>query len=175
MKRSTSLRVILTSVLMGLVVPFAQAQQQQFGGISNKITQGTSYHIFATPGEATVEVLVLGGTGQGIYIVGAGTTLDQLLALTGGANMGSSSPDTRTKVTVRLYRQEGNQRTLVYENSMERMVAEPGLYPSLQNGDVFAIEIISRRRLRLRDAFFVFQAAVSVGLLIDRLVTRTRN
>lgn len=170
MKRSTSFRIVLASVLVGLMVPSAYAQQQ-FGGISNKITQGTSYHIFADPGEATVEVLVLGGSGQGIYIVGAGTRLDQLLALTGGVAIGSAAPDTRTRANVRLYRQEAGQRTLVYENSLEDMLAEPGLYPSLQDGDVFAIEVISKRRVRIREAFFIFNAIVSTGLLIERIVT----
>ena len=42
----------------------------------------------------------------------------------------------KTSVTVRLFREGGGRRDLVYEVSLERMLAEPDLYPPLQDGDV---------------------------------------
>ncbi|MCH8960503.1 MAG: SLBB domain-containing protein, partial [Bacteroidetes bacterium] len=60
-------------------------QAQTFGRVGTMIAEGSSYHVFAKPGEATVQIQVLGNVKfPGIYEVGVGTDLGQLLALTGG-------------------------------------------------------------------------------------------
>lgn len=153
------------------MVPSAQAQE--FGRLGDIQTSGTSYYVFARPGEATVQVLVL-GPGGGIYEVGAETRLDEFLALVGGApGFGTRSSGSRTKVTIQLYREEGGRRTLIYEAPMEEMFAEPGQYPRLQEGDVFVVETIERSRIGWRDVLSVVTGISSVILLVTRLAALT--
>ena len=153
MRRIPFFSIIYTSVLaFSISLP---VQAQDFGRVGKMLSQGTSYHVFAKPGEATVQVLVLGSVGAaGVYEVGVGTELDQLLALTGGTPM-ARTETSKTSVTVRLFREGGGRRDLVYEVSLERMLAEPDLYPPLQDGDVFTIETITTVRTRFgwRDVF----------------------
>jgi len=132
---------------------------------------GVSYHEFAKAGEATVEVLVMGSGGSGIYILGVGTTLDQLLALIGGVPMTSTS-NTQTRVTLRLFREEAGTRRLVYEAELTRLLTEPSAYPALQDGDVFTVEVESRvrRPFTWREGFFLFNSLVSAAFLIERIV-----
>ena len=122
-------------MLAGAGLALAPAAHAQ--GTSGVEQSGTSYHAFVRPGEVTVEVLVLGAGSDGLYEVGLDTRLDQLLALSGGALMTKEAQD---ETTIRLFRQEGGQRTLIYESSLERMLLEPGQYPALQDGDVFVVE-----------------------------------
>lgn len=135
------------------------------------ISSGTSYHIFAQPGEPTVEVFVLGSGHSGIYVVGASTTLLDLLALTGaGSNVIDDSEYVRG-ATVRLMREQGNTRTLVYERDFDQFLAEPDTYPSLQNGDIFTVEIKQRRRLGVRLVLEYASSLSSITLLVLRLAS----
>lgn len=148
-------------------------QAQDFAGISTRLTTGTSYHIFAKEGEATLQVLVLGSVGSpGVYEVGVATDLGQLLALTGGPPLESTTGSVRrsSEVTVRLFREEAGRRNLVYEAALERMLVEPGLYPALQDGDVFAVERITveRQRFGWREGLSLLSGLASLGLLIER-------
>lgn len=147
------------------------AQEQEFGGVSDLETQGTAYYVFARPGEATMQILVLGSIGSpGIYQVRVETELDELLGLTGGTPLATSTRS-ETTVTVRLFREGGGRRDLVYEAPLERMLVEPGLYPPLQDGDVLTIETITieRGRFGWRDAISIVTSLTSVVVLIDAI------
>ena len=102
MKRSRPFLIICTYALVCSITPLVQAQE--FKRFDNINAEGVSYHIFAKQGEATVQILVLGSMGSGIYEVGVGTELDQLLALLGGTTLATST-GSETRVTVRLFRE----------------------------------------------------------------------
>ncbi len=171
MKRSRPFLIICTYALVCSITPLVQAQE--FNRFDNMRAEGTSYHIFAKRGEATIQILVLGSTGSGIYEVGVGIELDQLLALTGGTTMATST-SSETRVTVRLFREGTGRRDLVYEAPLERMLAEPGLYPPLQDGDVLTVETITieRDRFGWRDALSIVTSLTSIVLLIDVIAGR---
>ncbi len=172
MKRSRPFLIICIGTLVCSITPLVQAQE--FNRFDNMRAEGTSYHIFAKQGEATIQILVLGKMGSsGIYEVGVGIELDQLLALTGGT-IPAASTGSETRVTVRLFREGTGRRDLVYEAPLERMLAEPGLYPPLQDGDVLTVETftIERDRFGWRDALSIVTSLTSIVLLIDRIAGR---
>jgi len=142
---------------------------QEFGRIGTYTITNTSYHAFARPGEATIQVLVLGSVNAGIYEVGVGTDLGELLALTGTAIPERTKGEKRT-LTIRLYREVDGIRNLIYEAPIQQMLNEPKNYPDLQEQDIFMVETIVREK---KDWYQIVRTGISIislGLLIDRLI-----
>jgi len=139
------------------------------------ISQGTAYYVFAEPGEATMEILVLGDASAGVYVVGENINLSKFLALVGGAGQERTSPDVEVNKTFRLLREEGGQRAVVYEAPLEELLRNPADYPSLRGGDVFTVETEVRRRFRLRETLSIVSSLASLTLLTLRLIDATNN
>lgn len=137
------------------------------GGVQS---EGTSYHLYARPGQNTVQVLVLGsGIQAGLYEIGEGTDVAQLVALSGYGPGVRRARDDRT-VTIRLYRDNANrQRELVYDTSLNALVAEQGAYPTLRTGDILRVEVVDRERFSWRDGLQIFTAGAAIALTIERL------
>lgn len=158
-------------LLLLFLAPAAHAQT--VGRVGNITAEGTAYHVFARPGEATVQVLVLGGVSSpGLYEVGAGTDLGQLLALTGGPPVAQGGrANQEVHVTVRLYRESGGTRTVLYEAPLEQMLAAPAAYPTLQDGDVFSVEtvVIEKQGFAFRDVLTLLSTAATIALVIERI------
>lgn len=162
--RTTALALCL-AFAMG--PPGNVAAQNLTGGMQ---TEGTAYHVFARPGQNTVQVMVVGsGIQTGLYELGEGTDLEQLVAL-GGYSPGVRQARNERTVTIRLYRDntEG-ERQLIYESSLDELVAAQQAAPVLQMGDVARIEVIDRERFSWRDGLRVVTAAASLALVIERL------
>jgi hypothetical protein len=153
-----------------LLLSASPVEAQEFGRLDGVTSVGTSYHVFAREGEATVRVLVL-GVGGGIYEVGASTRIDELMALVSGAGsaFGRESAQVTRRVSVNLYRQTGEGRTLLYSVPVEDMIIEPGASPTLQDGDVFVVEIVDRKRFDWRDGARAISAVSSLILLYLRV------
>lgn len=150
------------------------SQAQTFGRVGDIESRGTSYHVYARPGDATVQVLVM-GFGGGIYEVTDGTRLDELLALVGGATGPEIGPQDRLirrTTTVRLYRGSEGRRSLIYEAPLEQMLLETDQHPRLLDGDLFLIETETRRRFSFRDGVQIIGGLASFALLIDRIARR---
>lgn len=147
----------------------AVSHAQVLGNPMDVTTSGTSYRVFAQPGEPTVQILVLGESATGMYVVGSDTDLVELLALTGtGATMGSTA-DVVRRVTVRLMREQGGQRMVVYEQEFDDFLSEPASYPRLQDGDIFTVEVEQRRRATFREVLDWTSRLASIALLALRL------
>lgn len=133
-----------------------------------------SYHRFVRPGEATVEVLMLGNVGaSGVYVVGVDTGLPEFLALS-GMTFGASSRGERSQITVRIYRQQGAQRELIFESPVEEVLTAPANIPAFRSGDIVYLESVSRTRF---DWFQVIRTVSSIASLIyvaQRLIRGTR-
>jgi hypothetical protein len=155
--------------LLFLTIAPASAQRNP----TDVISQGTSYYVFAQPGEATIEVLVLGDAASGVYVVGEGINLSKFLALIGGAGGERNSPDVEVNKTIRLLREDGGQRVVVYEAPLEELLRDPAAYPSLRGGDVFTVETEVRRRFVLRDTLTIVSSLASLTLLTIRLIDAT--
>lgn len=149
-------------------------QAQTFGRAGDVQSVGTAYHVFTRPGEATVQIIVM-GLGGGIYEVGESTRLDELLALIGGAQgeeIGQQQSGLTRRTTVRLYRMTGGQRSLIYEAPIEEVLLDPGTHPELRDGDYLGIEIVNRTRLGWRDGLRLLTSVGTLILVVDRLARR---
>jgi len=169
---------LLLVALWFLVGLNSKVEAQEFGRINSIIAEGVSYHVFAQPGEATVQVLVLGSVSSpGIYEIGISVDLGQLLALSGGPPLTETTGTTSstTETTVRLFRETTGRRDLVYEAPLQLLLSEPDLYPALHDGDVFTIESIihQRQRIGFREVISVASSLATLVLVYDR-VTRGR-
>ena len=166
--------VTITSTLLFVLAGCLTASAQEFGRIDNLINTGTAYYAFAQPGEATVQVIVLGSVAApGVYEIGISVDLGQLLALSGGPPLIETTGTTRTtsETTVRLFRKSTGRRDLVYEAPLELLLTEPDLYPSLQDGDVFTVEVVTKIKTPFgwRDALSIITTGLAVAILIERL------
>lgn len=157
-------------LLLAVLFAPATSSAQILGNPLDVTSSGTSYRVFAQPGEPTVQVLVLGQGATGMYIIGADTDLVELLALTGTGASEVTSDEVARTVTVRLMREQGGQRAVVYEREFDDFLSDPGSYPSLQDGDVFTVEVEQRRRFGAREVLDVTSRLASITLLVIRLI-----
>lgn len=157
-------------LLLTATVGFARAAGAQGFARIQETRTNTAYFFHAVPGEATVQVSVLGAVRvPGIYVVGAGTRLDELFAMTGGPQQ-RESPEISSKVDVKLFREDGEKRQLVYQDLLESMLTEPGRYPALAEGDVLIVDQNLRRKFGWREGLSVLTAVGTFALVVDRLV-----
>ena len=153
----------------------ATAVAQPLRNPTDMVTSGTSYRMFVEPGEPTIEVLLVGSAGNsGLYLIGEDTSLTELLALSGGATLPTTTDVVVRDVRVRLLRTQDAQRVVVYEAPIDQALLEPGNHPALQNGDLVQVEIEQRRRRRVTalQVLEVVARAASVTTLIIALATR---
>ena len=164
------MRVPLALSLALALAPAALAQQT-FGTVEDRQTNAQGYYFHVLPGEATKEISVWGTVRlPGTYVVGAGANLGQVLSLAGGPLLGPLPDRTRRTVTVRVYRQDGDARTLAYEAPMEQMVREPAAHPDLRTGDVVEVETRETRSRDYRDTLAVVSSLGTLAVVILQVV-----
>jgi hypothetical protein len=171
---------IFVSLLLLLIFISQSAITAQVFDRDEFENQGGRYYSFFTPGEATVRVNVVGAIGAaGIWDVGVSVDLGMLVALAGGptaqvASRNEGSSVSFSEGTVKLYRQTGGRRDLIYEAPLDRMLQEMDLYPPLQDGDAILLETIttSKNKLTWRDAILLLNTVISTAVLIDNLRNR---
>lgn len=155
-----------------LAAPMSLAQN--YGQVEETNTNVDSYFYFVEPGEGTIEVKVMGTVrSPGLYRLGEGTNLGQLLALTGGPVLGVRQKERDRETTVRLFRSrgDGGQQELVFERGFEEGIAsQSATYPELKDGDVMTIEVVEDRQFEWRDALTILSAAGSVAFAIAQFV-----
>lgn len=161
---------LLIGVFFFLIAPSAQAQD--FGRVEETETNADSYFFYVVPGEATIEVQVMGTVRHpGLYRLGQGADLGQLLALSGGPILDVRERDRAREATIRLYRAQAGGEELVYEAGFEASIADRSTsYPELQNGDVMTVEVVERQRITWRDVFTFINSATLIALTIDRFL-----
>ncbi|MEM1115080.1 MAG: hypothetical protein AAF845_00490 [Bacteroidota bacterium] len=140
---------------------------------------GVSYIVYTEPGAPTVEITVVGeGVRSGIYRLQEGTTLTQLVALSGGVP--TSEEGERQIVTsfIRVLREQGGVRNVIYEATTEQAIREPGSHPPFRDGDLVELDITYeevRPPVRFIDVVNTVSrvaSIVSVALLIFTRVDR---
>lgn len=146
------------------------AAAQEIGRVQDQIAAGTAYRVFARPGDATVQVVVVADQGSGVYEVASDTDLGKLVALTGGFAPSSPQPGRRT-VTVRLLRQDGPSRKAVYAATLDQLLLEPGLHPELVEGDVLAVETVTKSSFSWRDMVTIGTALTTLTWTLHGLLT----
>ncbi len=139
-------------------------QAQEFGRVGRVQSEDTSYHIYTTPGKATIQILVMGVANAGVYEIAEGTDLGELLAVTG-----ATLNPRESKIRVKLYREQGPTRTLIYDASMEEVMGAPENYPVLAERDFLMVEAEARGPgFRFTDLLAVVTTLSTLALLVDR-------
>lgn len=157
--------VLLTAALLITGAGFSVTNAQS---LSDYEASGISFSRFVRPGEASIQIWVISDNRSGIYEIGDGINLGELIVLT-GTGPGIMTTRERRRTTIRVFRETGASRNLIYESSLEDMVREPSLYPDLNNGDVIMLETRVKQRFQWRDALSVISAASTTILLVDRI------
>ena len=163
-------------ILIVLALPVVPVKAQTFGEVEDRQTNVPSYFFHVFPGEATIQVHVWGTVrAPGIYTVGEGATMGDILSLAGGPLLGPIQDNDERIVTVRLMRETDGSRMVAYEAELDTMVREPAAYPVLQGGDVLQVETHQIRGRTFRDTLTVVGAAaglIAIVLQVINLSTR---
>lgn len=144
------------------------AHAQTFGEVEERRSTSRAYFVHVLPGEATLTVSVWGTVVlPGTYQVGVGTDLGEVLSLAGGPQLVPlrqvSDTDVSREVRVRLHRVQAGGRTVLYDATLDEMVASPEAYPVLAEGDVVEVQTreTEQRRRTWRDTATVASIAAS--------------
>ena len=166
--RTAARRAAALVLFAGLAAPLAA---QTFGQVEERRSTSQAYFVHVLPGEATVVVSVWGTVPRpGTYEVSAGMDMGEVLSLAGGPLLLPlrSTPEIAVTrdVRIRLYRQDGAARSLLYDATLADMVAAPTVYPVLAEGDVVEVQTSEseRRRWSWRDTATIGGLAAS-GLI----------
>jgi hypothetical protein len=164
--------LLLVLVLLG--VPLRAGAQPSYGEIEDRQTNVPAYFYHVLPGEATISVYVWGTVrAPGLYEVGAGTGLGELLALTGGPQVEPLVEDEVVRMTVRVFRFQGDERALVYEALVDEVVRRPGQYPPLHDNDIVEVETAVEEvtPFTWRDALAIVTSVAAVALAVERITS----
>ncbi len=160
----------LTFVLLGFTIPTARGQV--FNRVEETTSNSTAYYFHVQPGSGTIETYVMGTVeSPGLYIVGDGTDLGQLLALAGGPNLDARERTNRRTVEIKLFRPSASSDRPIYAAEFERAVVQQEPYPILRNGDILTVEVVEHRGFSWRDAFTVIGGISAVAIALERAVT----
>ncbi len=158
--------------LVLLALPAFLVEAQTFGEVEDRQTNVPSYYFHVLPGEGTMQVFVWGTVrAPGLYVVSDETGLDELLSLAGGPQLREIRNNDRREVAIRLYHPEGGARTIAYEALLDEMIANPGEYPPLRDGDVIEVTVHDIQGFGWRDLFSIAGAVAAVALAVERIIS----
>lgn len=161
------------SILLSFLffAPILDAAAQEYRAPSAS-TSGVPYFRYVNLGEPSILIMVVGSATSGMYEIGMETDLAELLVLTGGASIASNSSQSKTTVSVRLYRGNDQQRSVIYEASMEELLTEPARSPALQEGDIFQVDARVRNRFTWRDIATTISILASLTIIAGRVLNQ---
>ena len=166
-----SLAVVTRRVLLIVLAFFALAEvatAQVVGRYEQTESNATPYYYYVRPGSRTIQVNVIGAvSAPGLYEVNDDTSLGQLLALTGGPQMGTRQRRTSRTITIKLFRPAASAEP-VYDSVVEDGAIYSTDYPPMFEGDVLRVDVIEKTRFNWRDALQIITAGASAYLVFDR-------
>ncbi|MEM6327851.1 MAG: hypothetical protein AAF791_12095 [Bacteroidota bacterium] len=164
---------LLLGVLAAFLLALPASAQEPTGPeyVGAVPTNSVNHYYFAQPAELTKRISVWGTVrSPGTYFVRRTVDLEGILSLAGGPSLSPRQEDVDRVVTIRVYRLENDQRILAYEETLVDMIAEPGAYPELLEGDVVEVETVEDRQWTFRDTVTVVGAVATTIVAIERLV-----
>jgi hypothetical protein len=135
-------------------------------------TPTASYHRYYLPGEATVQVSVVGAVQQpGLYEIAVGTDIGRLLALAGGPRYDVRESGRGRRVELRLFRPEAGPEA-IYATTLQDAATNTVVYPSLCEGDTFLIDVIERKRIGLQEIATIAGGVSAIAFLVSAVLGR---
>ncbi len=161
------LSLVVVAAAAGLFLDSAAAQV--VGRFEQTESNATPYYYHVSPGSRTIQVTALGAViAPGLYEVNDDTSLGQLLALTGGPQMGPRPRRTTRTVTVKLFRPNEGSMAPIYDSVIEEGSIYTTEYPQIAEGDILRVDVVERERFNWRDALQIITAAASAYLVFER-------
>jgi len=161
---------VLGAVLLLLgAVPSVQAQE--FGRPS-ELDTNSAYFFYARPGDATIQVNVLGVRLSGLYEIPEGTDLSRLLALSGGMGLQPRTDrEEPPEITIRLYRSTqpgGGDPT--FEARYDEILRGRAEGPVLEENDVVMVDVVQPSEFTFSQGLSIVSTLTSVALIIVRIL-----
>jgi hypothetical protein len=128
---------------------------------------------FARPGQPTMTLYLWGSVGTtGIWRVERDVDLIQLLSVAQVPGIGASQQNVRQNFILHIYREIDGERTQIYEEEIQNLIGGGARsVPSLQDGDILAVETQTRQRISLNLIFTTLRTVssfLSLYLLLRR-------
>jgi hypothetical protein len=157
--------VAILAVSLVLFSP-ASAYAQPTSGAEGIVTD------FSRPGQPSMIIYLWGGVSRpGLWRVERDVDLVQLLTAAGVPSIGTDPAGTRRRTFIRVYRTSGDNRTEVFEQRVDRLLAEDSAYPPLQAEDIVEVQVKERRAVGIQLIGTLVSTASAVTLLVLRLTS----
>lgn len=138
--------------------------------LAQSIPQNQYVNQYARTGRPTIDVFIWGEVGTpGLWRVELDIDLIELLSVARLRNVGVEEPGIRRRVILRIYREEGGQRSEIYNEQLERIVGGGRVYPPLQDGDILEVVVRRKNTPTFRTVTSLIGATSAVVLLIIRI------
>jgi hypothetical protein len=158
--------VAILAVSLLLFAPASAHAQPTTGGAEGIVTD------FSRPGQPSMIIYLWGGVSRpGLWRVERDVDLVQLLTAAGVPSIGTDPAGTRRRTFIRVYRTSGDNRTEVFEQRVDRLLAEGSTYPPLQAEDIVEVQVKERRAVGIQLIGTLVSTASAVTLLVLRLTS----
>ena len=126
---------------------------------------------YAVPGQPTMDVRVWGAVRTpGTYQVELDQDLIGVLTMAGGPMFDRERADEEREVTVRLARTTEDERTVIYETSLDALFGADTDYPELQDGDIVSVDVEYHQQFGWRDAATIFSSVGTVAVIVLNII-----
>lgn len=162
-------------LLFALLLP--EVLHAQVIGRAEEIANTTrGYFVHARPGEATIRVHVMGTVpAPGTYEVPEGTSLMQVLALSGGMGNMVEQTNQRRTITLYVWRPGPEGQTQIFEGVYPDVLQRTEQMPALQENDVIEIRTKVAQLFGWRDGLSLGSTALSITSLIVQIMYWSRR
>lgn len=133
--------------------------------MSPEITSLSETKDYGRPGYPRVTVYLWGNADSGVWTVEEGTDLLEFLSVAARGDFNQSA-ETRKKNLLRVYRRGQVDEKPIFETELDKIFARQIEYPELQDGDVYVVESIQKRRF-----FYKFRQVSQVTGAVASLVS----
>jgi hypothetical protein len=158
----------VSSLLATLIFSiFCVASAQSYGRIEQTQSNLGSYYYFVQPGAPTVRVSVMGPVRYpGVYELGKGADLLQVLSLCGGPDPGRVEFVNRQRTTIKVFRPSESKDKPFYESLLEKALTGQVKSPELAEGDIITVDVAAWRRFDWRDILTLVNVVNTVIIII---------
>lgn len=164
--------LLLACGILSVGLASRTASGQEFGR-ANDIETNAAYFFYGQPGEATIQVNLLGVRASGVYEVPDSTNLGKLLSLAGGMNLRPRTEEQeRPEVTVRLHRGGQIGGDPAFEALLREILRGERDVPVLRENDTITVDVVQPSSFTFSQGLSIASTLASIGLLLDRVLNR---